>query len=342
LGLAHGFFGEEGKEWYSKITDRDKMSKFLIPLGDVNGNPIAFALPKDEMNAAVGNMLFYTIDNIRSNEPEKAKPLKAAYNSLTSVFPSISPIVEELMNLANFAAGNNPMDFFYDRPVIPTKTFRGGTVGENVGEYSKHLGRKIAGNYIDLTYGHDVKRETENATDKALYKKTIGRFFRTYTAHDVIDRINRENEERNQNDIQSSKQERFFAEKARNLSSVQDLTPADIIDWMIDYKNSDVYREDKSPTSAFNSLRYNLVRKAGGKKVKLPSVRDVRLAFRDFERSGLNYRINSEGKRVQNFTEEAFSAKIYSIYYGINERHGGKVITVKDYEQMRRDRVITY
>lgn len=128
LGAALGLFGDWLKELMAGVSEYDKTSYTIIPLGtDENGKTIYFRLPHDETGRLVSGLLWKAISTL---DPNNERDLGTSISDILSFtggqIPSVTPTVSTASAIGQYLAGQNPYDSFRGRNIISDEVFKAG------------------------------------------------------------------------------------------------------------------------------------------------------------------------------------------------------------------------
>ncbi len=184
LMAAGGLFGEFLKELFGKVGDYDKTNYTVIPLGiDDNGKAVYFRLPSDETGRLIGGA-FWKIANAVSDPKDLAD--MDTYTDLLAYaggqVPSVTPTVTTAFNIAEFLGGNNPYDFFRNRPVLSTEQMQAGGM-EKTKPFLTYLFQQMGGGVVMKLYTNEQVPAnpslSEKITSLPVVSNIAGRFIKT-------------------------------------------------------------------------------------------------------------------------------------------------------------------
>ena len=179
-----GLFGEYLKELFGKISEYDKTNYTTIPLGiDENGKAVYFRIPSDETGRLIGGT-FWKLASAVSN-PEQL----AEYTTYTDIVsyaggqvPSVTPVVTTGFNLMQFLAGENPYDFFRQRPLLTDDQQEAGGM-ERTKPFLAYMFQNMGGNIFVKLYTNETVPKNPSLSEKIaslpLVGNVAGRFIRT-------------------------------------------------------------------------------------------------------------------------------------------------------------------
>lgn len=179
-----GLFGEYLKELFGKISEYDKTNYTTIPLGiDENGKAVYFRIPSDETGRLIGGT-FWKIASAVQN-PEQL----AEYTTYTDIVsyaggqvPSVTPVVTTGFNLMQFLAGENPYDFFRQRPLLTDDQQEAGGM-ERTKPFLAYMFQNLGGNIFVKLYTNETVPKDPSLSEKIaslpLIGNVAGRFIRT-------------------------------------------------------------------------------------------------------------------------------------------------------------------
>lgn len=175
LMATAGLFGEYLKELFGKVSEYDKTNYTIIPLGlDQNGKTIYFRMPSDETGRLIGGT-FWKLGNALS-EPEKLAQLET-YTDLVSYaggqVPSVTPVATAGFNLMQFVAGENPYDFFRQRPVLTDDQQEAGGM-ERVKPFLTYMFQQLGGNVFVKLYTNETVPKNPSLSEKIASLPVVG------------------------------------------------------------------------------------------------------------------------------------------------------------------------
>ena len=179
-----GLFGEWLKELFGKISEYDKTNYTTIPLGiDENGKAVYFRIPSDETGRLIGGM-FWKVAGAVSDPTELAE--FSTYTDMLSYaggqVPSITPTITSGFNLTQFLAGENPYDFFRQRPVLTDDQQQAGGM-ERAKPFMTYMFQNLGGNVFVKLYMNETVPKNPSLSEKISSLPVVGniagRFIRT-------------------------------------------------------------------------------------------------------------------------------------------------------------------
>ncbi len=121
-----GLFGDKIKEMLEDVSEYDMTNYIIIPLGeDVNGKTIYVRVPQDESGRLIAGIFWKALRASNNNVPIM-QDVGDILSFTGGQLPSLTPAISAIFGAAQYAAGQNPYDFFRNRPVIPEKEFNAG------------------------------------------------------------------------------------------------------------------------------------------------------------------------------------------------------------------------
>lgn len=119
---ATGLLGVGLKELFAGIGEHDKTSYDILPLGTVNagmfGKKTAYLrLPKDETSRFLDAVMYKALVSMFSSD-EGSKQWSDVFAIGAGQFPGVHPAVKMSEGWGQYLSGKNPMDHFYDRPIL--------------------------------------------------------------------------------------------------------------------------------------------------------------------------------------------------------------------------------
>jgi len=125
MAIALGYFGDRLKKIINGISEYDKTNYNIIPIGlDENGKSVFIRIPQDETGRFIGGLFWKTM-NI-NKDYGIVKSVMDVLSFGAGQLPNLSPSFIGLGVLISYFSGNNPYDFYRDRPIIPEKEFKAG------------------------------------------------------------------------------------------------------------------------------------------------------------------------------------------------------------------------
>jgi hypothetical protein len=123
--MALGYLGDRLKKIINGISEYDKTNYTIIPIGlDKNGKSVYVRIPQDEVGRFIGGLFWKTM-NI-NKDYGIVKSVMDILSFGAGQLPNLSPSFIGLGALISYLSGNNPYDFYRDRPIIPEKEFKAG------------------------------------------------------------------------------------------------------------------------------------------------------------------------------------------------------------------------
>lgn len=175
LMATAGLFGEYLKELFGKVSEYDKTNYTIIPLGtDQNGKTIYFRMPSDETGRLIGGA-FWKLGNALS-EPEKLAELTTYTDMLSYAggqVPSVTPVVTAGFNLMQFVAGENPYDFFRQRPVLTDDQQEAGGM-ERTKPFVTFMFQQLGGNVFVKLYTNETVPKNPSLSEKIASLPVVG------------------------------------------------------------------------------------------------------------------------------------------------------------------------
>lgn len=164
-----GVFGAYIKKMFDKVSEYDKTNYTVVPLGiDQNDKAIYFRMPQDETGRLIGG-IFWKLAGV-TQDPKKLAEL-GTYTDFISYAggqaPSVSPSINALYATQTFLAGENPYDFFRNRPVLTTEQMQAG------GKYKTkpflaYMFDNLGGGVFTKLYSNDTVPKNPSLGEKAV------------------------------------------------------------------------------------------------------------------------------------------------------------------------------
>lgn len=164
-----GVFGAYIKKMFDKVSEYDKTNYTVVPLGiDQNDKAIYFRMPQDETGRLIGG-IFWKLAGV-TQDPKKLAEL-GTYTDFISYAggqaPSVSPSITALYATQTFLAGENPYDFFRNRPVLTTEQMQAG------GKYKTkpflaYMFDNLGGGVFTKLYSNDTVPKNPSLGEKAV------------------------------------------------------------------------------------------------------------------------------------------------------------------------------
>ncbi len=121
LLVLAGFFGDDLKKLYEKISEYDKTNYNIIPLGEKDGKAVYLRIPQDEVGRFIGGLVY----KIGSKE-KNLDGVLSLFTYGADQLPTLNPVFEVPSAWMLYFNKKNPYDFFYGRNVIPENEFKAG------------------------------------------------------------------------------------------------------------------------------------------------------------------------------------------------------------------------
>ena len=358
--LLSGFLGEELKKEAEKINDRDFAIRTVIPTFkyDKEGNMKWAVFVRNQFDGGLSAVIFEALNKqAKFNERNYSEWSQDKWAAIMSGFAfenniDHTPLIEEYMNAVDLLKGVNPFDNFRNRSVIPERIHKAQDNLAIAGEYGKHLLRNYTP--LKLPYGRNFLREDETVLSN-LAKETTGKLspLRIYDNYEQKDRIKADKEERLKENRARNKQVKSLEDIVKNGGRVAELTPEKITKYLMEFDKSGARREEKHIESAMNDLKSLLKDRIpkgnkGDNRLELPTLEEVLEEYERFNNTKLNYifdedgkvKVGKKGNPIRNFTPRSYAAKIYEIYFAINENDYKKQIKVEDLADLIRNDTI--
>lgn len=175
LMATYGLFGEYLKELFGKVGEYDKTNYTVIPLGlDENGKTIYFRMPSDETGRLIGGAFWKMASSIA--EPEKLAELQTYTDLLAYAggqVPSVTPVATAGFNIMQFVAGENPYDFFRQRPVLTDDQQEAGGV-ERAKPFLTYMFQQLGGNVFVKLYQNETVPKNPSLSEKIASLPVVG------------------------------------------------------------------------------------------------------------------------------------------------------------------------
>jgi hypothetical protein len=156
-----------------RISLYDKINYINIPIGmDKNGESIYYRIIQDEIGQFIGGLVSLAVEH----ELMEIAPKMTEY--MGGQVPSINPLVGVIVATAEYAAGNNPYDWFRGSYVVDPRTFSAGGWKSHK-QFATWVWNQVGGGIIHQFPRYDYGQ------DKSLIKRivqypglsnTVGRF----------------------------------------------------------------------------------------------------------------------------------------------------------------------
>ena len=178
-----GLMGDWLKELFAGVSEYDKTNYTIIPMGkDQNGKTIYFRMPQDETGRLIAGTFWKAMDAVR--DPKKLAKFETYTNLLAYAggqVPSITPTITTGTNVMTFLAGNNPYDYFRDRPILTDEQMQAGG-WEKTKPFLYYLFENMGGNiFIKLYANERVPKErslSEKIVSLPIASNIAGRFIK--------------------------------------------------------------------------------------------------------------------------------------------------------------------
>lgn len=179
LAAALGLFGEPLKKLLDKIPEYDKTNYLPIPIGtDEKGKTVYIPIIQDETSRFISGILWKTGMAIGKDEPID-KSLLTLFDYSLGQTPSLSPIIDTVAAVSQYAVGNNPYDFFRGRSVIPDEEFAAGTKYSLV-PFVKWTLQNLGANTILSLNVYSQSPVSKSWQEKALSIPLAGNFLKAF------------------------------------------------------------------------------------------------------------------------------------------------------------------
>jgi len=128
MGLAGaGLLGAALKKLYDGFSEYDKTNYTVIPLGysmggDFGSRTVGMRVPRDEPSRLLSGLLYKAI-GLAAGNPQG---FSQAFAFGAGQFPTLNPAIDIPWNWQQYLSGQNPVDSFRGRPIIPDDAFSAG------------------------------------------------------------------------------------------------------------------------------------------------------------------------------------------------------------------------
>ena len=133
-GALIGFFGDWLKEWFGKVDDYYLANYNVIPLGTVDNKdgeevPMFLTVAPADMDRFLGAVFWrglnfaYPVSGSIDRENQAKALLGELYGE---AIPQPNPIISAISKWTQFGTGTNPMDTFFNEPIVPQRSWDAG------------------------------------------------------------------------------------------------------------------------------------------------------------------------------------------------------------------------
>lgn len=175
LMATAGLFGEWLKEAFAKIGEYDKTNYTVIPLGiDDNGKTVYFRIPSDETGRLIGGAFWKLASAV--GDPKQLADMDTYTDLLAYAggqVPSVTPTITTALNISDFLAGNNPYDFFRNRPVLTTEQMQAGG-WEKTKPFLTYLFQQMGGGVVMKLYTNETVPSNPSLSEKVASLPVVG------------------------------------------------------------------------------------------------------------------------------------------------------------------------
>jgi len=138
----NGLLGERIEKILDGQSDYTLSNYDVVPIGEIPGGEfgsksVALRVPMDETQRIVNGMLYMMLNGLLERDPDQRQPAWEQFTSLVKYgggqVPGLNPLLDIPHKWQLYLAGENPMDYYYGRPILTNdEHLRGGwdaTVG---------------------------------------------------------------------------------------------------------------------------------------------------------------------------------------------------------------------
>ena len=177
-GLAvSGVFGAAAQQLYQGIPENDKSNYDVIPIGsemggDFGSRTVYVRIPRDESSRLLA-ALTYKLTRVMAGDAAGGMAAQDAFRVGEGTVPGVSPLFQVAGAWKDYLGGQNPVDPFRNRPVIPATEFAAGGTAALKPMLTWTLDK--AGLLSFVSYNRDAKTTTEMYTDAGTSVRNLAR-----------------------------------------------------------------------------------------------------------------------------------------------------------------------
>lgn len=172
---AVGLLGAAVKAIFDGASDYDKANFDIIPISVTDsGKSVILRIPQDETGRLIGGLLW------KVTGMQKKETITDLLDYMSGQVPTVSPAIDNLTAVVQYASGKNPYDSFYGSYAIPEQIFEAGGARSHNAFLKWMLNNSGAG--IVYRFKNDdvdsVKGELEEILGYPIASNIIGRFIK--------------------------------------------------------------------------------------------------------------------------------------------------------------------
>lgn len=183
--LKNGMGGDDDDElekMFKAVSERELFRNVVVPLYmDELGKPVRLTFPMDQNDALISGMFQIALDAMRGRDTGKSAPSRATRLMTDSLVPSVSPPVEIVWDLLQYAAGKNPNNSWTDRPMVPKSLFDANTLDTHA-YFARQMWNKFGGGalgYFQSGNHEQAQTQLDAFLHLPLASSTLGRVLKT-------------------------------------------------------------------------------------------------------------------------------------------------------------------
>lgn len=177
-GLAvSGVFGAAAQQLYQGIPENDKSNYNVIPIGsemggDFGSRTVYVRIPRDEASRLLA-ALTYKLTRVMAGDAAGGMAAQDAFRVGEGSVPGVSPLFQVAGAWKDYLGGQNPVDPFRNRPVIPATEFAAGGTAALKPMLTWTLDK--TGLLSFVAFNRDAKTTTEMYTDAGTSVRDLAR-----------------------------------------------------------------------------------------------------------------------------------------------------------------------
>ncbi len=162
-----GFFGEKMKDMMEDVSEYTKSNYIVIPLGKEGNKTVALTIPQDETGRILGGLIWKTL-RLGTYKDLKFSDVTDILAYAGGQAPSITPSIETVAAITQYAAGQNPYDLFRGRNILSDQEFEAGQWSSySLKPFAMWLFQQMGGSIV---LGSSIIEKTPSSVDGFAHK----------------------------------------------------------------------------------------------------------------------------------------------------------------------------
>ncbi len=175
FGGSAGILGAALKHFYDQVSEYDKANYTIVPIGFTkSGKSVYLRIPNDESSRFLGGMIWKAITG------EKDNVVSHLADYAGGQVPSLTPAYGNLVDIAQYASGKNPYDYFRGKYAIPEQVFKAGGARSHKA-FLKYMANNSGAGIVykfDTDDLDRIKTELEQFLRYPIVNNVVGRFIK--------------------------------------------------------------------------------------------------------------------------------------------------------------------